>query len=203
MSAIFLSASVPVPGRGDYFATADPFLIQTAVRELVIATIRDYNLVWGGHPAITPMIFTICEDLGVDYSSRVILYQSDYFQQWYPDDNRYFGNTFVVEKVEGDREASLFRMRTEMLSRRDLVAAVFIGGMEGIAAEYELFRRYHPGEPILAVASPGGGARDLAKQLSAAEQFGGVDFARLFHSRFPPVDIREVRDKPLGYLRGG
>lgn len=189
MSALFLSASVPVPGRGHYFDTADPFLIQTAVRELVIATIRDYTLVWGGHPAITPMIWTICEDIGVDYSNRVVLYQSEYFQQWYPEENRHFGNVELVEKVEDDREASLLRMRTEMLSRPDLVAAVFIGGMEGIAAEYALFRDYHPDQPILPIASSGGAARELAKQLGVAEEFWGVDFARLFRSHLPPLPM--------------
>ena len=40
MDAIFLSASVPVPGRGHYHETANPFLIQCAVRELVISVIR-------------------------------------------------------------------------------------------------------------------------------------------------------------------
>ena len=35
MSAIFLSASVPILGRGTYHETADPFLIQSAVREFV------------------------------------------------------------------------------------------------------------------------------------------------------------------------
>ena len=41
MSAIFLSASVPLVGRGNYHETADPFLIQCAVRELVMAVIQD------------------------------------------------------------------------------------------------------------------------------------------------------------------
>jgi hypothetical protein len=40
MSAIFLSASVPLVGRGSYHETANPFLIQCAVRELVITVIR-------------------------------------------------------------------------------------------------------------------------------------------------------------------
>lgn len=65
MSAIFLSASVPLVGRGSYHETANPFLIQCAVRELVIAVIRQHKIVWGGHPAITPMIWSICEDLGL------------------------------------------------------------------------------------------------------------------------------------------
>lgn len=54
MDSIFLSASVPVNGRGDYYETADPFLIQCAVREFAIAVVRKMKIVWGGHPAITP-----------------------------------------------------------------------------------------------------------------------------------------------------
>lgn len=48
MDAIFLSASVPVPGRGHYHETANPFLIQCAVRELFISVIRTHRIVWGG-----------------------------------------------------------------------------------------------------------------------------------------------------------
>ena len=31
-SEIFLSASIPVKGRGIFYETSDPFLIQTAIR---------------------------------------------------------------------------------------------------------------------------------------------------------------------------
>jgi hypothetical protein len=48
MNAIFLSASVPLVGRGNYYETADPFLIQSAVRELVLAVIKQSRIVWGG-----------------------------------------------------------------------------------------------------------------------------------------------------------
>ncbi len=64
MGAIFLSASVPVPGRGTYYQSADPFLIQFAVRELITAALGRRLIVWGGHPAITPMVWAACEDLG-------------------------------------------------------------------------------------------------------------------------------------------
>ncbi|MDN2606124.1 hypothetical protein OB917_23310 [Klebsiella variicola] len=50
MDSIFLSASVPVNGRGDYYETADPFLIQCAVREFAIAVVRKMKIVWGGAP---------------------------------------------------------------------------------------------------------------------------------------------------------
>lgn len=54
MSAIFLSASVPLVGRGSYHETANPFLIQCAVRELVIAVIRQHKIVWEAIPLSRP-----------------------------------------------------------------------------------------------------------------------------------------------------
>jgi SLOG-like protein len=184
MSAIFLSASVPVVGRGNYYETADPFLIQTAVRELVIAVIRDFQIVWGGHPAITPMIWTICQDLDLDYSRSVILYQSRFFEYRFPEENQHFQNVIFIDKVEEDREASLLVMRKAMLSRHDLNAAVFIGGMEGVKAEYELFREFHPEGKVLPVPATGGAARELAEQIGGfnEETMGDVNFARLFRT---------------------
>lgn len=184
MSEIFLSASVPIMGRGSYHETANPFLIQCAVRELVIAIIRQHKIVWGGHPTITPMIWNICEDLGEDYSQRVTLYQSRFFEERFPEENRRFQNVIFTEAVPGDREASLRAMREEMLSRKDLVAAVFIGGMEGVEAEYALFKQYHPAAKVLPVPSPGGATLNLAKDhgyFSGAD-LADVDFARLFHA---------------------
>jgi hypothetical protein len=183
MSEIFLSASVPLVGRGSYHETADPFLIQCAVRELVIAVIRRHKIVWGGHPAITPMIWSICEDLGVDYSRSVILYQSRFFEDRYPEENRQFQNVIFTDAVPDDRDASLLLMRETMLSRPDLVAAVFIGGMDGVEAEHDLFRRFHPSARVLPVPAPGGAALNLAIDhgyFSNADLVD-IDFARLFH----------------------
>lgn len=184
MSAIFLSASVPLIGRGNYYETADPFLIQCAVRELVMAVIRTQQIVWGGHPAITPMIWSICEDLGIDYSRSVVLYQSKFFEDRYPDENKRFSNVVFVDAVENDREASLLRMREAMLSRAELTAAVFIGGMEGVEREYELFHSFHPTAKVLPIAAPGGAARQLAERIEALDQSAlfSVDFAHLFYS---------------------
>lgn len=184
MSAIFLSASVPLVGRGSYHETANPFLIQCAVRELVIAVIRQHKIVWGGHPAITPMIWSICEDLGVDYSGSVVLYQSTFFKDRYPEENDRFHNVVFTNAVADDRDASLLLMREEMLSRDDLVAAVFIGGMEGVEAEHELFRQFHPAAKVLPVPSPGGAALNLAKDQGyfTDVDLGDIDFAQLFHT---------------------
>lgn len=184
MDALFLSASIPVRGRGHYHETASPFLIQCAVREFVIATIRTHRIVWGGHPSITPMIWSICEDLGVAYSHSVVLYQSRFFEDRFPEENQRFGNVVFTDAVPNDREGSLLRMREAMLGRDDLAAAVFIGGMDGVEAEYQLFRQFHPNAPVLPVAAPGGAAFDLAQRLGEthALHLQDVDFAGMFHS---------------------
>ena len=38
-----------------------------------------------------------------------------------------------------------------MLSRDDLVAAVFIGGMEGVIAEHALFAEFHPTATVITI----------------------------------------------------
>ena len=59
--AIFLSAGVPDPKRGpEYAATADTVAICAAVSALVHVALGRRLLVWGGQPAITPMIWVIC-----------------------------------------------------------------------------------------------------------------------------------------------
>lgn len=186
MSAIFLSASVPVIGRGHYHESSNPFLIQCAVRELIMAVVRTHKIVWGGHPSITPMLWTICQDLGVEYSERVVLYQSAFFEDRFPEENARFRNVRITDSIDNDRESSLLHMRTRMLSRRDLQAAVFIGGMDGVEHEHELFRRFHPNSPLLALAAPGGAAKDLVnrERRGAAHGYQGVDFARFFHEAF-------------------
>lgn len=184
MSAIFMSASVPIVGRGSYHETADPFLIHCAVRELVMAVIRNQKIIWGGHPAITPMIWAICQDLDVDYSGSVILYQSRFFEDRFPEENEHFRNVVFVDAVPEDREASLLLMREAMLSRQELKAAVFIGGMEGVEAEYDLFKRYHPNGKILPVPATGGAALQLAERIGGFDEaeLRDVDFARLFYN---------------------
>lgn len=186
MAAIFLSASVPVEGRGDYYKTADPFLIQMAVRELVMATIPHWQIVWGGHPAITPMIEFMCQELDVSYESHFILYQSLFFQDMFPEENRSFeSNIVLVDKVDDDREASLRELRKAMLSREDLEAAVFIGGMDGVEVEYSLFHQYHPQKIVLPVVATGGAAQKLWERIHHEERdnhisFNDLDFAKLF-----------------------
>lgn len=185
MRSIFLSAGVPNPSEPRFFESADPFLIHLAVRQLVIATARAWRIVWGGHPAITPMIWQICEDLGVTYSETFQLYQSAYFADDFPDENRQFNNVEIIASVQNDRQASLDALRTTMLKRTDLCAAVFIGGMSGVLEEYETFRRYHPDARVIPVGATGGAARELADSLDVEGlSLHTVDFSALFLTAF-------------------
>ncbi|MCP5410134.1 MAG: hypothetical protein H6963_12680 [Chromatiaceae bacterium] len=200
MKEIFLSASVPEKNRGHYYESANPFLIQCAVRELLIAVIRDYRIVWGGHPAITPMIWTICQDLGINYTSSVILYQSRYFEKYFPEENQHFDNVIVVDAIENQREASLLQMRRAMLSREELCAAVFIGGMEGVKEEYGLFKELHPEALVFPVPSPGGAALDLAIAIGTKDEshLKDVDFVRLYHQTLVPfLETVAISTKPI------
>jgi hypothetical protein len=193
MDEVFLSAGVPVMGRGDYHETADPFLIQCAVREFLTAILGRRLVIWGGQPAITPMVWAVCEDLGVHYADNVVLYQSKFFAEMYPEENKHFGNVQYVEAVSQDREASLLQLRETMLSRPNLTAAVFIGGMDGVLAEHAIFARLHPDAKVLAVPAPGGASLQLARTLGAADQdmLEDLDFARLFH-----VELNIAQDEP-------
>ncbi|HET6406247.1 MAG TPA: hypothetical protein VFG14_00060, partial [Chthoniobacteraceae bacterium] len=150
MGRVFLSASVPVIGRGDYFQTANPFLIQFAVRELLTVCLGRRTIVWGGHPAITPMVWAVCESLGVRYETSVKLFQSRIFEEDYPAENERFSNVTFVPAVENDELRSLARMRSEMFDGQ-FESAVFIGGMDGIFEEYKLFKERHPKARIVAL----------------------------------------------------
>lgn len=197
MSAVFLSASVPVPNRGVFHEDANPFLIQFAVREFLTVVLGRRHLIWGGHPAITPMVWSVCEDLGVAYADNVTLYQSEFFDEVFPEENKYFANVTYTSAVPGDQNASVQRMRDEMLEN-DFSAAVFIGGMEGVLREHEMFCQRHPGAAVLAVASPGGAARQIAGRDS--NDLDRIDFMRLFCDglRISPLDPRPgaVRARP-------
>ncbi|MBK5961286.1 hypothetical protein CCR97_24215 [Rhodoplanes elegans] len=194
-SAIFLSASVPDPKRSPKFAeTADTVAINAAVSALVYVTLGRRLLVWGGHPAITPMICVVAEDIGVDYGSWVKLYQSLYFKDEFPEDNARFQNVSYVDEVPGDREGSLRRMREKMFSDFKFSAAVFIGGMQGIIDEYELFKRLQPDACVFSVASTGGAALglpvpngEIGRDLAA-----NLDYVAVFH-RSLGISVREER----------
>src|SRR3954471_14302168 len=109
--AIFLSAGIPDPLRGPQYAiTAEPVAICAAVSALVHVTLGRRPLVWGGHPAITPMVWAVAENLGINYGKWVKLYQTRFFEDEFPEDNQRFENVTYTDDVEHDRNKSLLLM---------------------------------------------------------------------------------------------
>lgn len=160
---IFLSAGVPTNDRAaKYYDTADVIAIRDSVIALAstVLAVKGYHLIWGGQPAITPLIALVLERYGLKMTNRVTLYQSYEYERFFPKENANVGNIVFTEKKESE-EASLLLMRQKMIGEHDYAAAVFIGGMEGIEKEYNLFKEYHPEVPCLPIASTGAAARIL------------------------------------------
>ena len=105
--------------------------IRDAIRALVMVCIeRRCKLVFGGHPAITPMIRLQFAQTGTAVGEHMVLYQSRYFQGDFPQDNAAFEHVVLVDAVENDREASLKNMREAMLAKPFKIG-IFVGGWTG------------------------------------------------------------------------
>lgn len=186
MKKVFLSASVPLPSRDQrFFSTADVISIREAVKALALVLIETKSLlVFGGHPAITPIISKLFSQAGLAPAQHVILYQSEYFRARFPAQNSYFANVVVTEEIEDDREASLNLMRERMLTHCEFDAGVFIGGMEGVLDEFALFRQLYPDAPAFPIASTGAAAKMIWDDLpiSAAGLDSEYTYPTLFRS---------------------
>lgn len=171
---IFLSASIPLPERDPkYIESADVIAIRDAVIALVEVAIPKYRLVWGGHPSITPLVYQVVlkkEREGEKLIQRhVKLYQSKYFEKSFPEDNNQFENVTLVNSA-GDREGSLSEMRVRMFRYGRFEAGIFIGGMEGVEDEFDLFKEYHPEARVIPVASSGAAAEMIYHKMKNIDQ---------------------------------
>jgi hypothetical protein len=196
-NAIFLSASIPDPKRNPkYSQTADIVAISSAVCALVHVCLGRRPIIWGGHPAITPLIAHIAEDLDVEYSQWVKLYQSRYFENLFPADNNKFSNIIFTEKIDGDKSASLELMRRQMLHENQFASGVFIGGMEGIADEYKMFRLSQKKANVFPIYSTGGATLDLVlpdKDYTLCKALRkNMDYIGLFHDILN-ISVKEDR----------
>lgn len=152
---IFLSASIPLPERDPkYIDTADIIAIRDAVIALTTVVLPHHRIIWGGHPSITPLIYYVMQKLDMNIQGHVQLYQSLFFKEKFPPDNNKFENVVFTENI-GDVHSSVQLMRKRMFSENSFAAAVFIGGMDGIEVEYNMFREYHPDALLLPIASTG------------------------------------------------
>lgn len=196
--AIFLSAGVPNSAADHFEGEGDTAAIAAAVGALLYVTLGRRQLVWGGQPAITPMVWAYADAMEVSYGDWVTLYQSELFEDEFPEETALFKNVVLTEAVEQSRDASLEAMRRRMLGEADFDAAVFIGGMRGIFDEYKLFTEYAPNAKVLPVISTGGAAEKLGRALHAEAEFADeLDYVALFH-RHLGIDPNEPRSLPRG-----
>lgn len=195
MGAIFLSASVPT--REPYSSDCRPQEIQAAVNALALVVLGRKKLIWGGHPAITPLLWSAAQAIGVEYTVAVELFQSRLFQKVLPAENRHFANVTLVDAVGEDVEASLLEMRKVMFTSTEFEAAVFIGGMHGILDEHKLFTSYWPRATCIPIAQTGGATLQLASDLHylPPDDLAPLDFVALLYRGLGirPSQKRETR----------
>lgn len=195
MGAIFMSASVPTPGRAPFDQDCEPQMIQSAVSALATVALGRKTIIWGGHPAITPMLWASAKELGVQYATAVSLFQTKLIpQEDFPEENKNFANVTYVDAVDGDRDKSLLAMRQAMLRSAEFDAAVFIGGMEGVNDEHALFSALHPDAKCIPIGRTGGAARTLAAKLNytVPADLGPLDFISLLYRELgiSPIETR-------------
>jgi len=177
MSKIFLSAGIPdLTQDQKYVDTADVIAIRDAVRALATVIMPHSMLIWGGHPAITPLIRYVLQNvMKLPVQNHVTLYQSEFYKEKFPDDNQYF-ETIVITPKKVDEQLSLDHMRTKMITEHTFDFGIFIGGMSGVEKEFIIFKEAHPNTPVLPVASTGAAAKIIYDQIT------------------PPLDKRLLND---------
>jgi hypothetical protein len=190
--AVFLSASIPyerpvpkgmkpderrrfVETNKRYVDAARPVQVRSAVVALTRSLLmRGKRLVFGAHPAISPIVLSVAHDLQPEGTEpRIIIFQSQYFESELPASTLHLASweagllvfTPVVQVKGKARDAwrgpSLALMRKLMVSVPNLQGAIFVGGMEGVMAEADAFRAANPGKPIIPLASTGSAATEL------------------------------------------
>ena len=171
-SSIFLSASIPSPDRDKrYYINTNPLDITDAVVAISkIIFSEGGKIIYGGHPTISPLILSVARIFKQYYKQEnlplVSIYQSKFFESkisQFTEEliNLELGEINWTNSVKNDKDLSLMLMRKEMIESRNIVAAIFIGGMEGIAEEFKLFVESHPNFPMYLIASSGGATRFL------------------------------------------
>jgi hypothetical protein len=168
MISVFLSASVPLPNRDPRFMeSADVIAIRESVKALVTEVIPKGVIVFGGHPAITPLVALLLRGLGTDAARRIILYQSAFFTEKFGKENDEFIDVRIIPAVPNSQDESLRSMRARMIGDTSFHAGVFIGGMEGVLDEFALFGQLHPKAARWPIASTGAAAKELFYEQGA------------------------------------
>jgi hypothetical protein len=166
LKSVFLSASVPLPNCLPRFLnTADVVGIREAIKAMVGEVLPEGTIVYGGHPAITPLMALLLRGLGTDSRGRITLYQSAYFAEHFVKENDEFVELRMIRAMPRSKKRSLDLMRRRMIGDNSFDVGVFIGGMEGSLEEYRLFKFFHPRASVWPIASTGAAARELFESI--------------------------------------
>ena len=171
---IFLSAGIPsptpIPGR-EFFGKGNV----PAIREAVMAFTKvcmEYHIpiCFGGHPAISPLVYEIAKDYGKGFSDNVLIYQSEKFRGKTPKVVSYY-NRLRWTPEGADVPSSVGIMRDEMF-KNPFCCGVFIGGMDGIIDEAKRFHVANPMSDMIVVPNTGGASTVLFERTG----FNFIDF---------------------------
>ena len=201
-NAVFLSASVPDPDSNNFIRDADTVAVASAVRALIFVLLGRKPLIWGGHPSIAPMIWSVAEQLGTSYAEWVKLYQSTFFEDVFPEHNKRFDNVEFVERIDGEREASLYQMRVRMFCDNSFSTAIFIGGMKGIVDEARLLSELSPETKLIPILSTGGATHEVLQYSKINQDLRvrlktDVDYVLLFHYLCKiPFNLARLKKEP-------
>ena len=192
--SILLSASFPSKDRDrKFYDTSDVDEIYQAIVSFVRAIFAaGGRVLFGGHPTISPLVLMVAEEyipsnaqlrneLKEKKQLPVSIYQSKAFGEFIPEatlslckwglgeiiwtestEKPVFVSTNVLDP-NSVRE-SLLIMRNDML-KKNPVAAIFIGGMEGVLEESALFKKNYPEKTMYFIGAPGGAAKILASEI--------------------------------------
>jgi SLOG cluster3 family len=190
---VLLSASVPSEKRAERYRRIDQaaFEIEQAVISLARAVFSEGGrLVFGGHPAISPLVAMVvgeyreprfAESIEERQTGPVQIFQSRAFEGYLPDDTLlmyklgyasiHWVDAVGLERFQPDAEGaetscpnSLRRMREDMFERARPDAMVCIGGMEGLEEEVDLGLKRTPPLPIYILERTGGAAALLRER---------------------------------------
>ena len=194
MINIFLSASIPLPERDpQYIKTADVVLIRDAIKSLISVIVPKGQIVFGGHPAITPLVAHLLRQMDSEYWHRVILYQSKYFETSFIKENDEFIELRLTDIVDDDREKSLKLMRRQMIEETHFDAGVFIGGMEGVVNEYVAFKHANPEALLCPIASTGAAALNMYQEFhNNLELLEELCYPVLFRNLIKNIESRDI-----------
>lgn len=184
---VFLSASFPSHERSiEFFQSARPFDLADATIAAVRAILgAGGKMVSGGHPTISPLILSVGRDFLQDFIERerpfIHIYQAEWFRDSVPEEtiqleSEGMGKIHWTSAETKDRGDNLRRMRIAMLSEMKPVAAILVGGMEGVYkkddfdSEFYLFKKICSNRPIYPVAYPGGASRILLDSLLSKKE---------------------------------